>query len=128
MNIGIDYWQVISHYPDYFSRLIELHSNNGDEVHVISAIGKARIGTIMEEVKVKVGLANYYDLAGIHEVVFDSPKQSPELKLAKCQELGIEVFYDDRDDVCRLLNQHGILAMRVTRKDNSKYDLGAERS
>lgn len=63
----------------------------------------------------------------VHEVVFDSPKESPELKLAKCQELGIEMFFDDRDDVCRLLNKHGIVAMRVTRKDNSTYDLEAER-
>jgi hypothetical protein len=36
------------------------------------------------------------------------------------------MFFDDRDDLCRLLNQHGIVAMRVTRKDGSMYDLGAE--
>lgn len=128
MNVGIDYWQVISHYPDYFTELIMLHANNGNEVHVISAIGKNRIGTIMDEVKKAVGLAAFYDITGVHEVVFDTPAQSPELKLAKCQELGITAFYDDRDDVCRLLNKNGILAMRVTRKDNSTYDLGAERA
>ena len=37
------------------------------------------------------------------------------------------MFFDDRDDVCRELNKAGIMAMRVTRKDNSTYDLGAER-
>lgn len=62
----------------------------------------------------------------IYELLFDDPKESPELKLKKCQELGIEVFYDDRDDVTRLLSKDGILAMQVTRKDNSTYDLGAE--
>jgi hypothetical protein len=56
------------------------------------------------------------------------PRESPHLKLAKCQELGIEVFYDDRDDVCRMLNKHGILAMRVPRTDGSTYDLDAERT
>ena len=63
----------------------------------------------------------------VHEVVFRDPRESPYLKLAKCQELGVEVFYDDRDDVCRVLNTHGILAMRVTRRDGSTYDLGSER-
>jgi acid phosphatase class B len=122
MKIGLDYWQVISHYPEYFQELVNAMVAQGHEVHVVSAIGKGRIGTIENEVK---GM-----LTGVHachEVVFSNPRQSPELKLAKCQELGISVFYDDRDDVCRLLNQHGILAMRVTRKDNRTHDLAAER-
>ena len=37
------------------------------------------------------------------------------------------MFFDDRDDVCKLLNKNGILGLRVTRKDNSTYDLDAER-
>ena len=43
------------------------------------------------------------------------------------RELGIQVFYDDREDVCRLLNQHGILALHVLRQDPSADDLSAER-
>lgn len=128
MIVGFDYWQVLSHYPEQFSDLIRLHMNGGDHVHIISAIGKGRIGTIEPEVRDILGMwgkADYWPT--VHEVVFDSPAQSPELKLAKCLELGITVFYDDRDDVCRLLNKNGILALRVTRKDNSTYDLGAER-
>jgi hypothetical protein len=39
--------------------------------------------------------------------------------------LGIGVFFDDRGDVCCLLSQHGILAVCVTRKDGSVYDLAA---
>jgi acid phosphatase class B len=62
----------------------------------------------------------------VFEVVYDDVSQAPALKLAKCQELGITVFYDDREDVCRLLNQHGILAVRVMRKDNSTYDVATE--
>ncbi len=122
MKIGLDYWQVISHYPEYFQELVDAMVAQGHEVHVISAIGKRRIGTIEDEVKsVLTGSIV------CHEVIFDHPRQSPELKLAKCQELGITVFYDDRDDVCRPLNRHGILAMRVTRKDANTYDLEAER-
>jgi acid phosphatase class B len=101
---------------------MDVHHRAGDEVHVISAIGRSRIGTVEQEVRAITPQGT------VHEVVFRDPRESPFLKLAKCQELGIEVFYDDRDDVCRVLNKHGILALRVTRRDGSTYDLGAERS
>lgn len=130
MKIGIDYWQVLSHYPEYFTRLITDTMSHGDnEMHIISAIGKNRIGTIEPEVRDILGMNGagaYYP--EVHEVIFAKPAESPELKLAKCLELGITVFYDDRDDVCRLLTKHGILAMRVGRKDNSTYDLSSERT
>jgi len=124
MTVGFDYWQVISHYPTQLAELADALYEAGWTIHVISAIGKGRIGTIATDVH-KHWPTFPDDL--IHEVIFDNPKQSPELKLAKCKELGIQMFFDDRDDVCRLLNANGIVAMRVTRKDNSTYDLGAER-
>jgi acid phosphatase class B len=130
MKIGFDYWQVISHYPNQIAHLMfGSQALGGDEIHVISAIGKGRAGTIRQEVERAFENSDYMvdeDTYEVHEVVFNNPKQSPELKLAKCKELGIELFFDDRDDVCRLLTANGILAMRVTRKDNSKYDLESE--
>lgn len=123
MKIGMDWWQVISHYPDQLAEIVEALVEHGDEVHIVSAIGSPRIGTIAGEV---AKLWPAFDSSMVHEVVFDDPKESPELKLAKCQELGITIFLDDRDDVTRLLTKNGILALRVTRKDNSVYDLGAE--
>ena len=127
MIIGIDYWQVLSHHQEYFCELIRNHMNAGHAVHIVSAVGKNRIKTVDNEVRKIMqnnGVGAYYPQ--VTEVIFDKPVESPELKLAACQALGITVFYDDRDDVCRLLNKHGIVAMRVTRKDNSTYDLGAE--
>lgn len=125
MIIGFDYWQVISHYPKEFRHLAKMFTANGDTVHVVSAVGKDRAGTVATSVKNKGFDPKLYQ---VHEVIFDSPAQSPELKLEKCRELGITMFFDDRDDVCRLLNKNGILAFRVSRKDNSTYDLGSERS
>lgn len=131
MIYGFDYWQVISHYPDEVAdMLISIVNAGGNEVHIISAIGKGRIGTIQADVERSFENSNYLvepEDYTVHEVVFENARQSPELKLAKCKELGVDVFFDDRDDVCRLLNQNGIMAMRVTRKDNSTYDLEAER-
>ncbi|MBV1778716.1 hypothetical protein KRR55_06265 [Paeniglutamicibacter sp. ABSL32-1] len=123
MIVGFDYWQVISHYPEYFSRLAMMHQEAGDKVVVISAVGPKRQGTVEAEVR-QAGIPNS---VLVHEVLFDHPGESPALKLAACRGLGVSIFYDDRDDVCRLLNEHGILALRVPRKDGSTYDLGAER-
>lgn len=125
MKIGFDYWQVLSHYPEQFQFIASAFISEGAEVHVISAVGHNRAGTVAEAVH-QLGF-KWDSETFIHEVVFDDPSESPALKLAKCQELGIEIFFDDRDDVCRLLNKNGILSMRVTRKDNSTYDLGSER-
>jgi len=120
MIVGFDYWQVLSHYPEQVNHMMEMHSIIGDTIHIVSAVGHDREGTVNQAVR------EITKWGTVHEVVFDHPRQSPELKLAKCIELGITVFYDDRDDVCRLLNKNGIMALRVTRKDNSTYDLGAE--
>ena len=109
MIVGFDYWNVLSHYPRQIGHLMAVHEAAGDEVHVISAIGRGRIGTVEAEVRV------VSDVPTVHEVVFSHTRESPELKLAKCFELGIEIFYDDREDVCRLLAQNGILALRVPR-------------
>jgi hypothetical protein len=122
MKIGFDYWNVISHYPHQMALLSNAASRKED-IHVISAIGKNRVDTIVGDVK---KLWPSIDEKNIHGVVFKSSKESPELKLAKCKELGIQIFLDDRQDVCDLLNANGILALKVPRKEN-KTDIEAER-
>lgn len=121
MRIGLDYWQVISHWP-YFGELAAALRAAGHEVHVISAVGQKSQGTVAP------GLAAAgIGCDGVHEVLFTHPRQSPELKLAKCRELGIEVYYDDRADVCALLNANGIMAVQVPRRQPGQDDLRAER-
>jgi hypothetical protein len=120
--VGFDYWQVLSHYPEEIAHLMAVHDLVGDRVHVISAVGQNRAGTVEAEVRAITSVPE------VHEVVFSHPSQSPVLKLAKCQELGVQLFYDDREDVCRLLSRYGILAMRVPRRDAAESDVGAERA
>lgn len=124
MKVGFDYWQVISHYPNKLGSLATALRDTGHEVVIISATGKGWSGTIVDDVHKQWPT---FPADHVYVVVFDHPSQSPELKLAKCKELEIEMFFDDRDDVCRLLAKSGILAMRVSRRDGSIYDLEAER-
>jgi hypothetical protein len=124
VKVGFDYWQVLSHYPERLKPLVDALLLAGHCVYVLSAVGKNRAGTVSDEA-IKLG----FDVP-VYEVVFDDASQAPELKLKKCQELGIEMFFDDREDVCRLLNRHEILALRVMRKDQDgdTSDLVAERA
>lgn len=120
--IGFDYWQVISHYPEYFRELADMHREAGYGVVVISAVGKRTAGTVDDDVR-QLGFSNEIC---VYEVQFDHPRESPALKLAKCKELGVSVFYDDRTDVCDLLGANGIMALRVSRRDRSICDVRAE--
>jgi acid phosphatase class B len=128
VKVGLDYWNVISHHPDVFRQLVAALLADGHEVHVISAIGRNRAGTVAGEIAA-LGIP----VTAVHEVVFSHPRESPALKTAKCAELGISVFYDDRDDVCRAMTATGkILALRVTRPEPHagrarKADIAAER-
>lgn len=127
MKVGFDYWQVISHYPNQIHELLTSLANNANEVHVISAVGGNRAGTVANAIReLWPHMSGKFFREHVHELIFDNPVHSPELKLQKCKELSIDVFFDDREDVCRLLNKNGVLAMRVTRKDNSTYDLEVE--
>lgn len=124
MKIGLDYWNVCSHHAGYFRSLATLALAGGHEVHVVSATGRRHAGTVapaIEELQIPV--------TAVHEVLFESPVESPALKVAKVLELGFggeDVFYDDRDDVCRGMTAAGILALRVTRADR-RGDTEAER-
>lgn len=120
-RIGLDYWQVCSHWP-YFKDLAAALRAAGHEVHVISAVGRKSAGTVA------LGLAELgITVDGVHERLFRHPRESPQLKLAACLELGIGVFYDDRGDVCDLLNASGILALRVPRRQAGLSDTEGER-
>lgn len=135
-KIGFDYWNVLSHYPEDFGKLtqslcVAFSEGTELELFVISAIGKGREGTVEDEL-FNLWLEVGYETdiifnGGVHEVVFThGPKSSPEVKLAKCQELGINMFFDDRKDVCELLNANGILAMQVPRRTKTT-DVEGER-
>lgn len=124
MKVGFDYWQVLSHYQKQCSFMLSAFISECAEIHVISAVGKNHTPESVKAALDRLGYAFEGHL--VHTVVFEHPSESPELKVAKAKELGLDIFFDDRDDVCRAMNKAGIMALRVTRKDNSTYDLGAE--
>lgn len=132
MIVGFDYWNVISHHPKHIAYLMQsaeygsmMLSDTPWHVRVISAVGKARAGTVEKEVDAVLKPYISRKFYRVHEVVFNKPSESPQLKLELCRKLGVEMFFDDRQDVCDLLNANGILAFKVPRKEN-KTDIEAE--
>ena len=123
MTVGIDYYRTISAYPQQFGLMISNLLHGGETVYIVSAVGGKSAGTVRQAVlDLYPWLSAYTDM--VHEVRFRRPHESPALKLAKCKELGIEIFYDDRSDVCDLLNENGILAFKVPRVNGT--DTGAD--
>ena len=94
MKIGFDYWQVISHYPKHIKELIGSLENNANDTYIISAVGKNRIGTVAAEIKKIPEFSRFSDRYikdRVHEVIFDHPRESPELKVALALELGLDM-------------------------------------
>lgn len=133
MIIGIDYWNTISAFPYQMghlaARLVAGYaddSGNNDDwagVVVISAVGGKSAGKVADDV---ISHIPWFPRKNVYEVRFNHPRESPALKLAKCQELGVGMFFDDRQDVVDLLNENGILAFKVPRQTAS--DQGSERT
>lgn len=115
--IGIDYYQTITQDPSLFVDFTSGLISEGWKVHIITAVGPTRFDTVRAEIEA-LNVPN----STIEVVLFEHPREAPELKLAKCKELGVQMFIDDREDICRLLRKNGIVAMNIIRKDNSRYD------
>src|SRR5580658_9890786 len=95
MRIGFDFHNVMDSYPNQIATMVQSFSRADDYVCVISAIGKRRIGTIKEQVQAYTIFCD-----DVFEVVFKHPQEAPAFKTAKAKELGLHIFFDDRQDVC----------------------------
>ena len=84
IKIGLDYWQVCSHWP-YFRQLAEAMRAAGHEVHVILAVGRKSQGTVQDGLDER-GI----ECDGVHELLFRNPRESPALKLAECLAPGCQ--------------------------------------
>lgn len=108
MVVGFDYWNTISQNVNLFSSLASSIISEGGKVYIISAVGSVRIQTTQAAIE-QLGIPN----DGIILCEFKHPSEAPQLKLAVCQSYGIQMFFDDRRDICELLNKNGILACNV---------------
>lgn len=106
--IGFDYWNTATQNPGRFAALACAIRDTGGKVYIITAVGPKRASSNVDEVKA-LGVPN----DGIYQVVFDKPQDAPRLKADKAVELGIQLFIDDRRDICEEMLRRGILACNI---------------
>lgn len=106
MTYGFDYWKTLSHHKKVLVPLIEALVLAGHKVYVISAAGKNREETTPQAIK-ELGLPKEVETV---MVIWEGKQQedAPALKFQKCQELGVEIFFDDRRDTCDFFNERGL--------------------
>ena len=117
MIIGFDFYKTLSAYPRKFRTLISSYISEGHHIVVISALSdRSDVENYTRHMKDFLAQHNltYHEL---QVVVFHDDQEIPDVKLEACKEKGVEVYYDDREDVCQKLNENDILAFKVGHKN-----------
>ena len=124
MIIGLDFYKTISAFHKEFRAIASSLMSDGHKVVIISALGKS---TSLENYKRHVReFAKTHSIPydTLHVIQFDKDEEIPQLKLEACEIHGVQIYFDDREDVCQKLQENGIVAMRVgigKNKKNKKF-------
>lgn len=117
MKIGFDFYKTLSSYPVQFKTLISSLVSEGHTIIVISALGpKSDVDNYKRHVIefLKQHTITYHDF---EVVVFQDDSEIPEIKLESCKRHQIDMYFDDREDVCQILNENKILCFKVGDKN-----------
>lgn len=119
MVIGFDYFKTITTHHKTLKPIARAIMAEGGFVYVISAVSDAsdepkRIK--YEQAMQKFLQDNNFPYTKCFVVVFPAGHEEGNismLKLEKAQDLGIELFIDDREDVAELMSQNGITGLVI---------------
>lgn len=122
MKLGIDWDGTMASYPEAFRRLVKYAS----EVYIITLnpyvdLESIRLGMDLEKefnpnVKLRLHIYPYETLRHNER---ESQRHAPEWKATVCNELDIDIFFDDRKDVCDMVENTSCAAvMHLTHRDN----------
>lgn len=116
MNIGFDFWNVITQFPREVKILTDfLSSHAGVNIYIISAIGDRSLkkyNSTIDEYKKHIESYNI-NAKEIIVVHSNNDEDFAALKLRACQERLIDIFLDDRPSTIKLLHENGIMALQV---------------
>jgi hypothetical protein len=115
MKIGFDFWNVITQSPEYIREMANCFINRGHEVFIVSAVGDRSLKKYNCSIEGYKDVISAFDIpnSGIHIVYFEKDEDIPLLKLNKCKELGIQMFFDDRASTVKILHENGIISFLV---------------
>ena len=120
MIIGLDFYKTISAFPKFFRNLASSLISEKNTVIIISAVGKSSdLENYKRHIREFLG-THRIPFNSLHICQFDDDKEIPQLKLESCRTHKVDVYFDDREDVCEKLHENGIIAMRVGVGNNKK--------
>lgn len=113
MIIGFDWYNTITRHEQLLTAFSKILKASGHKVYVITAAQKhLELPDYANKVKDHLDSIGF-ERDGICAFGWNESRDIPGLKLEKCQELQVEYFFDDRSDVCYVLEQNGIKACNV---------------
>lgn len=116
MRVGIDFWNVISQHPAYFKELSKSLMWNENDVYIISAVGNRQLKKYANTHEGYIETIKGFKVPCTEIILCDFGDDDsliPEMKLAECKRLMIDMFYDDRPSTIELLHQNSIAAFLV---------------
>ena len=85
--------------------------DGGHSVHIVTAVGHTRKHTVEQDIT-----ALSIPCTRVQMLVFNHPSEAPVLKTQYCKQHGIQMFIDDRSDICAMMMDSGIVALQMTRE------------
>lgn len=113
MKLGIDWDGTLASYPHAFIKLMKAAS----EVHIITL----NPTVVLEYVKHMLAVEDMEITLHCypHELYGWDECHAPEWKAQMCTELRIDVFFDDRQDICEHVEENTEThVMHLTHRDN----------
>jgi hypothetical protein len=116
MIVGFDYFKTLTTHHKEFRPVARAILDAGGKVYVISALSDQANREQYEKSLEKFLKDTNFPYSDFFVVVFPKGKEEdniPYLKLEKCQDLGVEIYIDDREDVVELMAQNGIVGLKI---------------
>ncbi len=117
MIFGFDYYHTLTDQPKVMSTLVSSLISEGHQIYIISARGKSDKATMENYRNSIIQFCNHHHITWhkLEIVPFESDFRIPDAKLAVCKRLGVQAYFDDRQDVCEILRAEGIISFQVHR-------------
>jgi len=116
MVIGFDYFKTLTTHHKTLRPIARAIMAEGGFVYIISALSDQGNREQYEKSMEKFLTDTNFPYTKFFVVVFPKGQEDehiPFLKLEKCQDLGVELYIDDREDVAELMSQNGITGLVI---------------
>ena len=115
MILGLDYGDVISKWPEATRRLAKSVIDSGGKVYIIS--WKVPIVKLQDihhnEGELDFQYLKDFPYTNVFFNDIEDVLQRPVWKAGLCEQLGVELFIDDNEEIVKTIQRRGIMAVQA---------------